>query len=106
MQAILHRAIELHRGGPRCWISFRLRSSLPQRQEREVSVSQRNKFFGFLGVLLVIAAIYYFVSTDRTSDLVLIGTVDANQIVVSPKIMGLVERLAVDEGDQVKAGQT
>ena len=57
-------------------------------------------------MLLVIAAIYYFVSTDRTSDLVLIGTVDANQIVVSPKIMGLVERLAVDEGDQVKVGQT
>ena len=69
-------------------------------------MSQRNKFFGFLGLLLVIAAVYYFLSTDRTSDLVLVGTVDANQVVVSPKIMGRIERLAVDEGDEVKAGQT
>jgi multidrug resistance efflux pump len=69
-------------------------------------VSQRNRFFAFLGLLLLIAIGYYFFSTDRTSDLILVGTVDANQIVVSPKIMGRVERLAVDEGDTVKAGQT
>jgi HlyD family secretion protein len=69
-------------------------------------VSQRNRFFAFLGLLLLIAIGYYFFSTDRTSDLILVGTVDANQIVVSPKIMGRVERLAVDEGDVVKAGQT
>lgn len=54
----------------------------------------------------MIAAVYYFFSTDRTPDLVLIGTVDANQVVVSPKIMGRIERLAVDEGDVVKSGQT
>jgi HlyD family secretion protein len=69
-------------------------------------VSQRNRFFAFLGLLLLIAIGYYFYSTDRTSDLILVGTVDANQVVVSPKIMGRVERLAVDEGDAVKAGQT
>jgi HlyD family secretion protein len=69
-------------------------------------LSQRNRFFAFLGLLLVIAVVYFFFSTDRTSDLVLVGTVDANQIVVGPKIMGRVERLAVDEGDEVKAGQT
>jgi HlyD family secretion protein len=69
-------------------------------------VSQRNRFFAFLGLLLLIAIGYYFFSTDRTSDMILVGTVDANQIVVSPKIMGRVERLAVDEGDVVKAGQT
>jgi HlyD family secretion protein len=69
-------------------------------------VSQRNRFFAFLGLLLVIAAVYYFVAYDRSSDLVLIGTVDANQVVVSPKIMGRIERLAVDEGTEVKAGQT
>jgi len=69
-------------------------------------VSQRNKFFGFLGVLLILAAVYYFLSTDRSSDLLLIGTVDANQIVVSPKISGRIERLAVDEGTEVKAGDT
>jgi HlyD family secretion protein len=69
-------------------------------------VSQRNRFAAFLGVLLVIAALYYFLSTDRSSDLILVGTVDANQVVVSPKIMGRIERLTVDEGDEVKAGQT
>jgi multidrug resistance efflux pump len=69
-------------------------------------LSQRNKFFGFLGVLLIIAAAYYFLSTDRSSDLVLIGTVDANQVVVSPKITGRIERLAVDEGTEVKVGDT
>ena len=69
-------------------------------------MSQRNKFFGFLGVLMIIAAVYYFLSTDRSSDLVLIGTVDANQVVVSPKISGRIERLAVDEGTEVKAGDT
>jgi len=69
-------------------------------------VNQRNKFFAFLGVLLIAAAVYYFLSTDNSSDLVLIGTVDSNQIVVSPKITGRVERLAVNEGDEVKAGQT
>ncbi|HKD44188.1 MAG TPA: efflux RND transporter periplasmic adaptor subunit [Candidatus Angelobacter sp.] len=69
-------------------------------------MSQRNRFFAFLGVLTIIAAVYYFFSTDRTSDLVLVGTIDANQVVVGPKIMGRVERLAVDEGDEVKVGQT
>ena len=69
-------------------------------------MSQRNKFFGFLAVLLLAAAVYYFFSIDRSTDLVLVGTVDANQVVVSPKIMGRIERLAVKEGDEVKAGDT
>jgi HlyD family secretion protein len=69
-------------------------------------MSTRNGFFAFLGLLLVIAAIYYFFSADHSSDLVLIGTVDANQVVVSPKISGRIERLAIDEGTEVKAGDT
>ena len=69
-------------------------------------MNQRNKFFAFLGLLLVIAAAYFFLSADHSSDLVLIGTVDANQVVVSPKIMGRIERLAVDEGSVVKTGDT
>lgn len=69
-------------------------------------MSTRNRFFAFLGLLLVIAAVYYLFSADHSSDLVLIGTVDANQVVVSPKIMGRIERLAVDEGTAVKTGDT
>ena len=63
-----------------------------------------SRFFVFLLVLLAIAAGYYFYSTDRTSDTVLIGIVDANQVIVSSKIMGRIERLYVDEGSKVKAG--
>lgn len=62
------------------------------------------KFFVFLFVLLGLAAAWYFFSTDRTSDTVLIGIVDANQVIVSSKIMGRVEKLYVDEGSKVKAG--
>jgi len=69
-------------------------------------VSQRNKFFAFLGVLLIAATVYYFLSTDNSSDPVLVGTVDSNQIMVSHKSTGSGERLAVNEGDEVKAGQT
>jgi HlyD family secretion protein len=36
--------------------------------------------------------------------MVLIGTVDSNQVVVSPQVQGRIQRLLVDEGTQVKAG--
>src|SRR4029077_221956 len=76
------------------------------RTGRLQTMNPRNRFFAFLGLLLIIVAAYYFFSTDHSSDLVLIGTVDANQVVVSPKISGRIERLAVDEGTEVKAGDT
>ena len=40
----------------------------------------------------------------RSSDLVLIGTVDANQVIVSPQVQGRMAKLLVDEGTQVKQG--
>ena len=64
-----------------------------------------NKFFIFIFVLMMIAAGYYFYSTDRTPDTVLIGIVDANQVIVSSKIAGRIEKLDVDEGSKVKAGE-
>jgi multidrug resistance efflux pump len=63
-----------------------------------------SKFFIFLGVLAALAAIYYLLTTNRSSDEVLIGVVDANNVVVSSKILGRIERLAVDEGTPVKQG--
>jgi HlyD family secretion protein len=59
----------------------------------------------FLSALFVAALIYYFFSTNHTRGLVIDGIVDANQVVVSPKVQGLLERLAVDEGNSVYAGQ-
>jgi HlyD family secretion protein len=57
-----------------------------------------------LGTLLVIALVYYFFSVDHSTDLVLIGTVDANEVVVSPKIAGRIVDLPLEEGMDVKVG--
>ncbi|HEY4979233.1 MAG TPA: biotin/lipoyl-binding protein, partial [Candidatus Acidoferrum sp.] len=67
-------------------------------------MSARNKFLIVLGILLAIASAYYFFSTPAGKDLVLVGTVDANQIVVSPQIQGRILKLLVQEGTQVKQG--
>jgi len=67
-------------------------------------MNARNKFLILLGVILGISAAYYYFSTPRGSDLVLVGTVDANQIVVSPQIQGRILKLLVDEGTPVKQG--
>ena len=67
-------------------------------------MSARNRFFIALGVIFAIALAYYLFSTPRSNDLVLIGTVDANQVVVSPQIEGRIAKLLVDEGTPVKQG--
>jgi HlyD family secretion protein len=67
-------------------------------------MSARNRFFILLGIIFVIAATYYFFSTDHSRDLVLIGTVDANQVIVSAQVEGRILQLLVDEGTPVKAG--
>jgi len=67
-------------------------------------MSARNRFFVLLGIIFVIAAAYYFFSTDHSRDLVLIGTVDANQVIVSAQVEGRIQKLPVDEGTPVKAG--
>jgi HlyD family secretion protein len=65
----------------------------------------RNRIFIIMAVLFVIALGWYFFSTSHTSDLQLIGTVDANEVVVSSRIQGRIDSLAVEEGDRVTAGQ-
>src|SRR6202167_3432862 len=67
-------------------------------------MSVRNKFLIVLGVILLIASVYYFFSTPSRKDLVLVGTVDANQIVVSPQLQGRISKLLVEEGTQLKQG--
>ncbi len=68
-------------------------------------MSARNRFLIVLGIILAIASGYYVFSTPGGNDLVLVGTVDANQIVVSPQIQGRITRLLVEEGSQVKQGE-
>jgi HlyD family secretion protein len=68
-------------------------------------MNARNRIFIILGVLFVISLGWYFFSTKRTEDLQLIGTVDANEVIVSSRIPGRIEKLTVDEGDTVNAGK-
>ena len=68
-------------------------------------MSARNRFFILLGIIFVIAAVYYRFSTDHSKDLVLIGTVDSNQVIVSAQVEGRIQKLLVDEGTAVKAGE-
>ena len=67
-------------------------------------MSARNRFFILLGVIFVISAIYYVLSADHSKDLVLIGTVDSNQVIVSAQVEGRIQKLLVDEGTPVKSG--
>ena len=67
-------------------------------------MSQRNRFGMLLLIILAAAVAYYFATTRRDKGLVLVGTVDANQVIVSSKIQGRIEKLLVDEGTVVKVG--
>ncbi len=67
-------------------------------------MNARNKVLILVAIIFAISTAYYFYSTPRGGDLVLVGTVDANQIVVSPQIQGRILKLLVDEGTQVKQG--
>ena len=68
-------------------------------------MSPRNRIFILLVIVAAISLGYYWFSMDHTRDLVLIGTVDSNQVIVSPQIQGRIQKLLVDEGTQVKAGE-
>lgn len=67
-------------------------------------MNARNRFFILLGIIFTVAAIYYYFSTNHTRDLVLIGTVDSNQVIVSAQVEGRIQKLLVDEGTPVKKG--
>ncbi len=68
-------------------------------------MNARNRVFLILGLLTIGSLIWYFVTVRPTTDLQLIGTVDANEVVVSARIPGRIQTLTVDEGQDVKAGQ-
>jgi multidrug resistance efflux pump len=65
---------------------------------------QARRIFVLLFIILVVGVVYYFLTTNRDKGLTLIGTVDANQVIVSSNIQGRIEKLLVDEGTDVKAG--
>ena len=68
-------------------------------------MNARNRVFLILALLTIGSLIWYFVTVRPSGDLQLIGTVDANEVMVSAKIPGRIQTLTVDEGQDVKAGQ-
>ena len=68
-------------------------------------MNARNRVFMILGLLTLGSLTWYLLTARTPSDLKLIGTVDANEVLVSAKIPGRIQSLAIDEGQQVTAGQ-
>ena len=68
-------------------------------------MSARNRVFVILALLTIGSLIWYLVTVRPTGDLQLIGTVDANEVLVNARIAGRIQTLTVKEGDYVKAGQ-
>ena len=67
-------------------------------------MNSRNRIFGLFGALLLAALGYFYFSTEHSGDEILQGTVDANQVIVSAQVLGRIATLAVQEGQDVKAG--
>jgi HlyD family secretion protein len=68
-------------------------------------MNARNRVFMILGILTIGSLIWYLTTARTSGDLKLIGTVDANEVLVSAKIPGRVETLNIEEGQQVKSGE-
>jgi HlyD family secretion protein len=64
----------------------------------------RRFVFGIV-VLLALVATATAVMRGRQHDLILVGVVDANDVVVTPRVQARVDSLLVDEGSTVQAGQ-
>lgn len=68
-------------------------------------MSARNRVFLLLGLLTIGSLIWYFATAPRSSDLKLIGTVDANEVIVSSRIPGRIQTLTVEDGQTVRKGE-
>jgi HlyD family secretion protein len=68
-------------------------------------MNARNRVFLLLGLLTAGSLIWYLFTAKPPADLKLIGTVDANEVIVSSKIQGRIQTLTVEEGQKVKAGE-
>ncbi len=68
-------------------------------------MNARNRVFMILGLLTLGSLVWYLLTARTSGDLKLIGTVDANEVLVSAKIPGRIQTLNVDEGQTVKAGE-
>jgi multidrug resistance efflux pump len=68
-------------------------------------MSARNRVFLILGLLTAASLVWYLLTARTSSELMLIGTVDANEVMVSARIPGRIQTLNVNEGEHVTAGE-
>jgi multidrug resistance efflux pump len=68
-------------------------------------MNKSRRFVLGLVSLLVLIAVVTAVMRGRQRDLILIGVVDANDVVVTPRVQARLDSLLVDEGSTVTAGQ-
>jgi HlyD family secretion protein len=57
-----------------------------------------------IGLVFLIALVFYIATTPHGKEIPLTGTVDGNEVIVSPQIMGRIIKLTVDEGSEVRQG--
>ena len=60
--------------------------------------------FAVIGLVFLIALVFYIATTPHGKEIPLTGIVDGNEVIVSPQIMGRIIKLTVDEGSEVKQG--
>jgi multidrug resistance efflux pump len=67
-------------------------------------MNPKYRVFAVLGIVFLLSLGFYIFTTRGTGEEVLIGTVDADQVIVSSKVAGRILQLAVAEGQKVKQG--
>jgi HlyD family secretion protein len=60
--------------------------------------------FAIIGLVFLIALVFYIFTTPHSRDIPLTGVVDGNEVIVGSQITGRIIKLTVDEGSQVNKG--
>jgi len=67
-------------------------------------MSGSKRTFVIIGMVFLIALIFYLFTTPWEKEIPLTGIVDGNEVIISPQITGRIINLTVDEGAEVKKG--
>lgn len=65
----------------------------------------RGKIIALFAILLVVLIAWYVWSTRQAGGLRLVGTVDANEVIISSQIPGRIATLPVQEGQHINSGE-
>src|SRR5439155_19028703 len=79
-------------------------SAAPRPKPRRIMTKRKRTLLLVGGIVVLALGVGAFVRS-LPRDLVLIGVVDANEIVVTPTVQARLDSLRVEEGSEVKVGQ-